>query len=646
MKMENLLTERQYYKPFRYPWAYDLYKEHENMHWLPAEVELREDINDWKFKLDDAERSLLTQLFRFFTQADCFHPDTELMTDRGWLNVKDIDKNTTVAQLDINRNLSFTKPIVTIKKNFSGNLLGFKDGRRKTDLLVTPSHKLLISYQGEHKSIIASEAIFYQNVKQHTACSSVLYNDKSLSSFLRLAIAFQADGSIASDNTGVKNGYKSLRFSFKKQRKIDRLKKLCEDAGLKIHQVQTSQKNYSAFKIEWPLDLVYLLQKDFSWVNLSEFSQEMAKDFIEEISHWDSNVTPSGLIVYTNTNKKACDIVQAISVLAGYTASFSEVVDGRSDKFNDAYKLGISKEYTPVDGQSIARNKYEVPYSGDVYCVTVPDGFVVSRINNNVAITGNCDVAGGYHKIFGPRLGGHPEVSMMMGSFANREAVHIDAYSLLIETVQMPEDTYKTFTQFKEMKEKHEYANSYNFDSIEGLLKGLAIYSAFTEGMQLFSSFAILLNFERFNKMKGMCNIVRWSQRDESMHVQGMTKVFRQLLTEFSDQIDLQKMSFDIAKIARDMVALEDKFIDLCFEQGGIQGLESDEVKTYIRYIANKRWNQLGYVGAIYPEVTENPLKWLDWVVNGREHTNFFEARPTDYAKASVTEDKNPDANW
>jgi len=254
----------------------------------------------------------------------------------------------------------------------------------------------------------------------------------------------------------------------------------------------------------------------------------------------------------------------------------------------------------------------------------------------------DCDVAGGYAKIYLPNLSKHPEITMMMSGFAAREAIHIHAYSTLIETLDMPENTYQVFTEFKEMAEKHNYVSQFKGGDIHETLKGLAVYSAFTEGMQLFSSFAILMNFERFNKMKSMCNIVRWSIKDESLHVEGMTQLFKELLNEVSENdLNKENLKNEIAEIAIKMVDLEDKFVDLCFSQGEIQGITPEEVKDYIRFITNTRWNQLGYTGYIYPQHKTNPLGWLDWVVNGVEHANFFEARPTEYSKGTLQGEVN-----
>lgn len=265
------------------------------------------------------------------------------------------------------------------------------------------------------------------------------------------------------------------------------------------------------------------------------------------------------------------------------------------------------------------------------------------------------DVAAGYTKKFLPYFGHKPELAMMMSSFAAREAVHIDAYALLLETLGMPETTYQQFQEYKEMKEKHDFVDQFDMSSPIEALKALAVYSAFTEGMQLFASFVVLLNFARHNKMKNMSNIVAWSIRDESVHVEGMTNLFK----EFHSQIGMvscdshgdlgefnAKMTYEISNIAIRMVDLEDRFIDLIFSDSkAIEGLTPDEVKDYIRFISNKRWTQLGFHGKLFPKNKINPLPWVDYMVNGEEHTNFFEQKATAYSKA-MTEGSIEDVEW
>ena len=226
---------------------------------------------------------------------------------------------------------------------------------------------------------------------------------------------------------------------------------------------------------------------------------------------------------------------------------------------------------------------------------------------------------------------------MMMSSFANMESIHQHAYSLLLDTVGMPEVEYKAFAEYEAMADKHEYINAVKVTKGDkkSIAKALAIYSGFTEGLQLFSSFIILLNFPRFGKMKGMGQIITYSIRDESMHVEAMTKLFREFIKE---NIDLWTDDFkkEIYQACREMVDLEDRFLDLVFEQGDIPGLTKAEMQQYIRYIADRRLLQLGLKPNY--EVKENPLNWLDDVL-GVEHQNFFEGRATTYMKAGLRGD-------
>ena len=248
------------------------------------------------------------------------------------------------------------------------------------------------------------------------------------------------------------------------------------------------------------------------------------------------------------------------------------------------------------------------------------------------------DVSSGYVDRY-MRIFKKPEARMMMGAFNNMESIHQHAYSLLLDTVGMPELEYKAFAEYEAMSDKHEYVNNIKVtaNNKESIAKALAVYSGFTEGLQLFSSFIILLNFPRFGKMKGMGQIVTYSIRDESLHVEAMTKLFREFIQE---NIDIWTDDFkkEIYQACREMVALEDKFLDLVFEMGDIEGLTKKEVSQYIRYIADRRLLQLGLKPNY--KVKDNPLGWLDEVL-GVEHQNFFEGRATAYMKAGLRGNMN-----
>lgn len=228
------------------------------------------------------------------------------------------------------------------------------------------------------------------------------------------------------------------------------------------------------------------------------------------------------------------------------------------------------------------------------------------------------------------------EIRSMLSSFVNREFVHQRAYALLNDTLGLAEEEYYAFLEYEEMKTKIEFMQSADVHTQHGLAKALA-QSACNEGMSLFSAFVMLLNYQRAGKMKGMCEIVEWSIRDESMHVEGMTKLFRTFLEEHPRIVN-DEFKASIYQMFRDAVDLEDKVIDLAYgDTLEIEGLTANQVKQYIRYIADRRLIQLGLKGNW--KVKENPLPWLDWIVNGDSLKNFFEGVVTDYNAAGMSGD-------
>lgn len=243
------------------------------------------------------------------------------------------------------------------------------------------------------------------------------------------------------------------------------------------------------------------------------------------------------------------------------------------------------------------------------------------------------DVARGYFEKYGPKFP-HPEVRMMLASFMAAEANHIDAYATLIDTLGLPEVEFKAFLNYQAMREKHEYMfEREQGKSISDLVVDIAVFSAFGEGMQLFSSFALLMSFQRRGLMKGMTTIVEWSIRDETHHVESMIKLLHELIKEhprvWNDET--KKRIYDAC---RAMVKLEDAFIDQAFALGPVEGVTPEEAKQYIRYIADRRLLQLG----LKPNygVKTNPFDWLDWIMNAPTHTNFFEGRSTEYGKGET----------
>ena len=246
------------------------------------------------------------------------------------------------------------------------------------------------------------------------------------------------------------------------------------------------------------------------------------------------------------------------------------------------------------------------------------------------------------------------EVQMMLAAFTNMETVHIDAYALLLKTLGMPKTEFAAFRDYAAMRAKADYMHTFGVGTVADVSRTLAMFGAFTEGMALFASFAMLLNFPRHNKMSGMGQIVSWSVRDESLHCEGMIRLFH---TWNAETGCLTKgVKNDIADVAQTMVGLEENFIDLAFGIGGIAGMTPEDIKAYVRYVADWRMTQLrlrplyGHFEETeggYRQIRPHPLPWLVEILNGVEHANFFEQRATEYSKgASRGSWDGPDGVW
>lgn len=234
-------------------------------------------------------------------------------------------------------------------------------------------------------------------------------------------------------------------------------------------------------------------------------------------------------------------------------------------------------------------------------------------------------------------------IQMMMAAFSNMETVHIDAYALLLKTLGMPKTEFQAFHAYESMRAKSDYMHTFGTNTCSDVARTLAMFGAFTEGMALFASFAMLMNFPRYNKMKGMGQIVSWSVRDESLHAESVIRLYHEWNLETGSVTPAVKK--DILDVAETMVQLEEKFIDLAFELGDVKGMTRFDIKSYVRYIADWRLIQLK-IGPIYgffkgdiddyEQLRPHPLPWLTAILNGVEHANFFETRATEYSKAST----------
>jgi ribonucleoside-diphosphate reductase beta chain len=227
-----------------------------------------------------------------------------------------------------------------------------------------------------------------------------------------------------------------------------------------------------------------------------------------------------------------------------------------------------------------------------------------------------------------------PEVVAMASSFGAFEAIHAEAYARLNDELGL--DNFQAFMEDEASRNKIERLLETPSDTIEEKALALAIFSAFTEGVNLFSSFAILMSFQLRNLLKGTGQIVEWSVRDESLHSTAGCWLFRTLMQE-SPELDTVEMRNNVIEACNISVKLEFDFIDKAFEMGEIEGLNKDQLKNFIKARANDKMKELGY-NPVYNDIDPALLKQMEWfshLTSGKTHQDFFANRVTDYSKST-----------
>ena len=235
-----------------------------------------------------------------------------------------------------------------------------------------------------------------------------------------------------------------------------------------------------------------------------------------------------------------------------------------------------------------------------------------------------------------------PEIIMMGVTFGSFETIHAEAYSLLNEELGLDdfaefledEATMAKIENLMQVRDSHDGTPDWHSRAVS-----LAIFSAFTEGVNLFSSFAVLLSFKMRNLLKGVGQIVEWSVRDESLHSNAGCWLFRTLMDEHPE-LKTDKLEADIKEAATAAITLEFGFIDKVFEQGDLENLSKEDLKNFIRHRVNTKMGDLGLAPLIPSEQIDKgalkTMKWFDAVIAGKQQTDFFASRVTNYSKGTM----------
>ena len=241
------------------------------------------------------------------------------------------------------------------------------------------------------------------------------------------------------------------------------------------------------------------------------------------------------------------------------------------------------------------------------------------------------------------------EIKQMAMMFGSQETIHATAYSYLNESLGL--EDFEAFLHEPAIAEKFEYltavSSDWTYEDLQSselgrqeIARSLAIFSAFAEGVSLYSSFAVLYSFQMRNMLKGIGQQMKWSVRDESLHSKMGCQLFRHICDEYPELREQSKDS--VIKAANLIVEMEEKFIDKMFEMGDLENLKAKDLKNFIRKRANEKLKELGYEPQFdYDKKSAEQLDWFYHLTGGTTHTDFFAVRPTDYSKANEGEDFN-----
>lgn len=325
-----------------------------------------------------------------FQQGSCYLPGTEVLTNNGFKDFRDLQKTDLVAQVNEHRQITFTSNFEITENHYSGDLFHISGPTNSVNLIVTPNHSMVIervkrvdkrkSWSGKLEKVTAENVKYHRGVQHHKAGWLNTNNQvAALTTLERLKIAYQADG--AKDYT-TQDGITTYAFHFKKDRKIKRLTEILQESNYDyVIGLPTADASVNIY-VRLPEGT---LTKDFNWIDLSTKSFKWYEEFINELVNWDGHKSKTG-ISFSTINKQVSDKVQEICSLCNKRSNVK--VYDREGNRQFIYQHHITDVYRPVQGASITKEVIK-NYSGKVYCCIVPDGMLVVRKDLSVSICGN-----------------------------------------------------------------------------------------------------------------------------------------------------------------------------------------------------------------------------------------------------------------
>ena len=338
-------------------------------------------VDDVRAIIDECKTKPMMGKYKIFILDECLTGDTEILTDQGFKRFDELDHTEKVAQYNDDGTIEFVFPERYINKRYIGKLECWQPRRGHT-VKMTPNHiqPLMYSKSGVIKEKFIKDVKFAQS-NNIIVSGKGIGNKQVLSYIDRLAIAVQADGNIHRRNKF------DTRWEVKlsKQRKIDRLLMLLNNAGIEYNEVKSTRDNVRRFMFNLP---TIITKKLSDYFKLEDISYACARSIIDEMKNWGGYVG-TNYISYSSTIKDNTDFISAVASLGGYSGKQRVIKDYRSEKYNDLYSTTLYDIETR-NCQRIQQTRTQEDFDGNVYCVVVPSHKIVVRAQGYTFVTGNC----------------------------------------------------------------------------------------------------------------------------------------------------------------------------------------------------------------------------------------------------------------
>ncbi|MBT6472234.1 MAG: hypothetical protein HOK52_13380 [Candidatus Marinimicrobia bacterium] len=539
----------------------------------------------------------------------CCVEGTEVLTAEGFKDFRDVDNDTKVANYEEDGSITFTPPLDIIQSEYSGDMYTFEQGHYLQQ--VTPNHRILYfdRYNDDALRVEFAEDTSVTNHKLPVSGYKV-GSTHYLTPNEKMAIAYQADGTLVNGGNITKDGT-CIRFHFKKSRKKEQLRELLHGFRHTVNENNTKE-GYTDFYVWIDFDI----DKTFEWVNLEHVSHRWCSEFLDNLVLWDGCVRKEGTKVYNNTNVDAVNKVHAIIVLCGKR---STIYKSKTTGFNgedlgerskDYYQVSIvDRDY--VTGRTVQKTKAH--YEGNIYCVTVPSSYIITRLNGKVAVTGNSE---SYTEMVRAI---YNDVDVFIDNIIHDEQVQKRATSILASfdsatAVFDKMDANKTCTDNGLDKPFPEITET---DVKKAIYKSAIVLNMF-EGIRFFSTFVTNWSFsEQPTKLfPGSSNIFKLIARDEMIHLNIFQKIIKMLREDKSEGfVEIAKeMDEEVYDLFRTAYNEEMAWIEYLFSKGcPLIGMNETILKDYMTYIFAVRMINIGLdhtkLGIVFGS---NPVPWID----------------------------------